>query len=88
MWDPVYFNYGIAIRGAINVPSYPASHRCARIPMHISEYFQGLVGIGDQVFVWDGEKEPELLNEREMLPVFDYPDPDATTTTTTTTTLR
>jgi hypothetical protein len=86
LWDPVYFNYGIAIHGAINVPAYPASHGCVRIPMHISEYFQNLVGIGDRVFVWDGEKEPEQLTEREMLPVFDYPNPDATTTTTSTTT--
>jgi peptidoglycan hydrolase-like protein with peptidoglycan-binding domain len=86
LWDPVYFNYGIAIHGAINVPSYPASHGCVRIPMHISEYFQSLVNIGDRVFVWNGEKEPENLTEREMLPVFDYPNPDATTTTTSTTT--
>lgn len=86
LWDPIYFNYGIAIHGAINVPSYPTSHGCVRIPMHISEYFQSLVKIGDQVFVWNGEKEPENLTEREMLPVFDYPNPDATTTTTSTTT--
>jgi peptidoglycan hydrolase-like protein with peptidoglycan-binding domain len=86
LWNPVYFNYGIAVHGAINVPSYPASHGCVRIPMHISEYFQDLVGVGDQVFVWNGEKEPEWLTEREMLPVFDYPNPDATTTTTSTTT--
>jgi peptidoglycan hydrolase-like protein with peptidoglycan-binding domain len=86
LWDPVYFNYGIAIHGAINVPAFPASHGCVRIPMHISEYFQSLVGLGDQVFVWDGETEPEQLTEREMLPVFDYPNPDATTTATTTTT--
>jgi peptidoglycan hydrolase-like protein with peptidoglycan-binding domain len=87
LWNPVYFNYGIAVHGAINVPSYPASHGCVRIPMHISEYFQDLVGVGDQVFVWNGEKEPEWLTEREMLPVFDYPNPDATTTTTSTTTV-
>lgn len=82
LWNPIYFNYGIAIHGAINVPSYPTSHGCVRIPMRISEYFQTLVDIGDQVFVWDGTTEPENLTERETLPVFDYPNPDATTTTT------
>ena len=61
LWNPVYFNYGIAIHGAINVPKYPASHGCVRIPMHISEYFQDLVGVGDPVFVWNGDKEPEWL---------------------------
>ena len=32
MWDPVYFNYGIAMHGALNVPLEPASHGCIRIP--------------------------------------------------------
>ena len=31
MYDPVYFNYGIAIHGAENVPLEPASHGCIRI---------------------------------------------------------
>ena len=33
MWNPAYFNYGIAIHGAINVPTYPASHGCIRVPL-------------------------------------------------------
>lgn len=86
MWNPVYFNYGIAVHGAIDVPLHPASHGCVRIPMHISDYFQTLVADGDRVLVWNGEKEPEHLSEREMLPVFDYPNPTSTSTTTTTTT--
>ena len=32
MLNPVYFNYGIAMHGAINVPLQPASHGCIRIP--------------------------------------------------------
>ena len=40
MWNPVYFNYGIAIHGALNVPLQPASHGCIRIPLKLSEYFQ------------------------------------------------
>ncbi len=86
MWNPVYFNYGIAVHGAINVPLAPASHGCVRIPMHIADYFQDLVTNGDRVLVWNGEQQPEDVSERDMLPVFDYANPDATTTTTTTTT--
>jgi len=85
MWNPVYFNYGIAVHGAENVPLQPASHGCVRIPMHISEYFQSKVSIGDRILVWNGSKEPEDITERESLPSFDRPDPNATTTTTTTT---
>jgi hypothetical protein len=85
MWNPVYFNYGIAIHGAMNVPLHPASHGCIRIPMTLSNYFQTLVTNGDKVYVFDGVKEPELYSEREMLPTFNWADPDYTTTTTTTT---
>jgi hypothetical protein len=53
--------------------------------MHISDYFQDLVTNGDRVLVWDGQRQPEEVSERDMLPVFDYANPDATTTTTTTT---
>ena len=87
MWSPVYFNYGIAIHGAINVPEYPASHGCVRIPMHISEYFQTLVAKGDRVLVWNGVSEPEDVTYAESLPSFDgsVPNPSTTTTSTTTT---
>ncbi len=83
MWNPVYFNYGIAVHGAENVPLEPASHGCVRIPMHISEYFQDTMSIGDRILVWNGKDEPENVSERDSLPSFDYPDPSVTTTTTT-----
>lgn len=86
MWDPVYFNYGIAVHGAENVPNRPASHGCVRLPLHISAYFQDVVDVGERILVWNGEKEPEQVTDRESLPSFDYPDPNATTTTTSTTT--
>jgi len=86
MWDPVYFNFGIAVHGSPDVPAHPVSKGCVRIPMHISEHFFGLVSMGDRVLVWDGRTEPEQMSEQDMLPVFDYPNPDATTTTSTTTT--
>ena len=84
LYNPVYFNYGIAIHGASNVPNRPASHGCVRIPMHIAEYFPSLVADGDLVYVFDGVEQPETYGAQ--LPVFDYPDPNATTTTSTTAT--
>jgi hypothetical protein len=89
MWNPNYFNYGIAIHGALNVPLSPASHGCIRIPLNISEDLQGLLGIGDQVYVWDGVQEPEYYGAQE--PRFNWIDPDYVTTTSsssTTTTVQ
>ena len=74
LYQPVYFNFGLAIHGATNVPSEPASHGCVRIPMHIAEYFPDLVAIGDAVFVFDGVEEPEHYGAQ--LPIFDRPDPN------------
>ncbi len=84
MWDPVYFNYGIAVHGAMNVPLYPASHGCIRIPLSLSPTFQELTEIGDQVFVFDGVKEPEEYGKQQ--PYWNRIDPDYSTTTTSTTT--
>lgn len=84
LYKPVYFNYGIAIHGASNVPNYPASRGCVRFPMHIADYIQDLVEIGDDVYVFDGVEEPEHYGAAPM--IFDWPDPDYTTTTTTSTT--
>jgi hypothetical protein len=87
MKNPWYFNYGIAIHGAKNVPTRPASHGCIRISNSLADVFPELVERGDRVYVWghDG-KEPEQYTERESLPSFNRPDPNATTTTSTTTT--
>jgi L,D-transpeptidase catalytic domain/Putative peptidoglycan binding domain len=87
MMNPVYFNYGIAVHGADNVPLEPASHGCVRLNQTIAKFFPSLVKTGDAVFVWgqDG-KQPEDYSKRESLPSFNRPDPNATTTTTTTTT--
>lgn len=86
MYDPVYFNYGIAIHGAENVPLEPVSHGCIRIPKFLSTVFPALVSNGDQVWVWDGKKEPEEQSKKDMLPSFNRPDPLYTTTTSSTTT--
>ena len=93
MWDPAYFNYGIAIHGAINVPETPASHGCIRVPQTIGEMFHEFIDIGDSVFVWDGKQEPEVYASnagaaypRGQVPIFNRIDPDYSTTTTTPTT--
>ncbi len=51
LYNPLYFNGGIAIHGALSVPDHPASHGCVRIPMHIAEYFPDLVTNGEPVYV-------------------------------------
>lgn len=82
MDNPVYFNKGIAVHGAKEVPKFPASHGCIRIPMHISEYFQTMVTKGEQVFVFDGVKEPEQYGAQS--PVWNWTDPNYVPSTTTT----
>ncbi|MDQ1382228.1 MAG: hypothetical protein QOJ71_2947, partial [Actinomycetota bacterium] len=52
MWNPYYFNGSDAVHGLDSVPNYPASHGCARIPMHIADYFYTLVHQGESVFVF------------------------------------
>jgi L,D-transpeptidase catalytic domain/Putative peptidoglycan binding domain len=79
MWNPVYFNGGVAVHGAAQVPIRPASHGCIRIPMFISEYFPSLVAYGDRIYIFDGVKEPEQYGS--PLPPADKPDPNYTTTT-------
>ncbi|MEP7045208.1 MAG: L,D-transpeptidase family protein [Ilumatobacteraceae bacterium] len=87
MMNPVYFNYGIAVHGADNVPLEPASHGCVRLNQTIAKVFPSMVKKGDLVYVWgqDG-KEPEHYSRRDSLPSFNYLNPDASTTTSSTTT--
>ena len=89
MKNPWYFNYGIAIHGAQNVPTHPASHGCVRMSNSLADVFPSLVEKGNAVYVWgyDG-REPEGYTEnvnprrRSTGPI-----PNATTTTTTSTTI-
>jgi L,D-transpeptidase catalytic domain len=82
MLNPVYFNYGIAVHGAFQVPPYPASHGCIRIPNAISAKFQRMVELGEAVYVWDGAQEPEEYGAQP--PPFNTVLTTTTTTTTTT----
>jgi hypothetical protein len=78
LYKPVFFNGGIAVHGFNTVPNRPASHGCVRIPNHIADYFQSLVRVGDQVFVFDGFNDPERLG---AVPApADIIDPRSTTT--------
>lgn len=81
LYNPVYFNQGIAVHGAILVPLEPASHGCVRIPMSVAQVFPALVQFRDRVYVFDGIKEPEEYGS--PLPPADKPDPAYTTVPTT-----
>jgi hypothetical protein len=52
LYNPVYFDGGIAVHGASSVPDHPASHGCVRISMSIAEYFPTLVNTGDTIEVF------------------------------------
>ena len=63
MWNPVYFNYGIAIHGAMNVP---LAAGVARLHPHPDDALRSTSRRsstnGDKVYVFDGVKEPELYS--------------------------
>ncbi|HZR14733.1 MAG TPA: L,D-transpeptidase family protein [Acidimicrobiia bacterium] len=58
LYNPFYFNGGIAVHGYPSVPNSPASHGCVRIPMDIANYFHTLVNKGDPVYVLGGSDGP------------------------------
>jgi hypothetical protein len=74
MFNPAYFNYGVAVHGSADVPLTPASLGSVRIPLDSSEQFLELVALGDEVFVWDGIEEPEVYGSPP--PTFNWIDPD------------
>ncbi len=52
MYNPLYItSSGIALHGSRSVPSYPASHGCIRVPMHIARYLPGMLPNGTPVIV-------------------------------------
>ena len=54
LWRPRYFNGGIAVHGAGNVPGYPASHGCARVsnPAMDMIWAANIMPIGGRVTVY------------------------------------
>ena len=53
IYNPSYFNGGIAIHGSNSVPATAASHGCARIPRFADADFVDMVSVGMQVYVYD-----------------------------------
>ncbi|RJL31475.1 murein L,D-transpeptidase [Bailinhaonella thermotolerans] len=53
LYNPIFFVGGIAFHGSVgnNVPLYPASHGCVRVPMHIAEKLPKILGTGVPVHV-------------------------------------
>jgi len=78
LYNPLYFNGGIAIHGSGSVPAGPASHGCVRIPMSASKWFHDTVAIGTPVYVIGGTRAPVPFNEQA-------PGDETTTSTTATT---
>src|SRR5262245_64930269 len=58
LYSPWYFNGGIAVHGYQQVPVKPASHGCARVPMHVSDVINTLAFKDMAVYVL-GIQSPE-----------------------------
>src|SRR5688500_18387284 len=53
IYNPSYFNGGIAIHGSNSIPATAASHGCARIPRFADKEFVSMVKVGMPVYVYD-----------------------------------
>lgn len=51
LYNPLYFNGGIAFHGATSVPLHPASHGCIRLPMHVADYLPDELPNGTPVHI-------------------------------------
>ncbi|MDP4506349.1 L,D-transpeptidase family protein [Nonomuraea turcica] len=58
LYNPIFFNGGIAFHGALSVPLYPASHGCVRMPMNVAGVVPGMLGKGVPVHVRGSFKRP------------------------------
>ena len=52
LYYPSYFLRGFAVHGYPDVPPYPASHGCARIPMWIAQTIYGEIPDGSTIYVY------------------------------------
>jgi len=43
LYNPLYFNGGVAIHGSNFVPTWPDSHGCVRVPMHVADIVPALL---------------------------------------------
>lgn len=51
MYYSNYFTGAFAIHGYVDVPPYPASHGCVRVPMWIATHLYGLISLGMRVYI-------------------------------------
>jgi peptidoglycan hydrolase-like protein with peptidoglycan-binding domain len=58
LYDPLYIEGGFAIHGASEVPSYPASHGCIRIPLFAADSLYALALIGTPVVIFGINPSP------------------------------
>jgi len=58
LFDPMYIKSGVAIHGAQQVPSQPASHGCIRIPMFAADRMLRITPIGTPVIVYGENPKP------------------------------
>lgn len=73
LYNPIYFNGGIAVHGSRSVPAQPASHGCIRIPMSVAEWFPGAVHIGMPVHVVGVDGQPPTPAALATTPVTQPP---------------
>ena len=52
LYYPSYFLRGFAVHGYPDVPPYPASHGCVRIPMWIAQTVYGQIPYGSAIYVY------------------------------------
>ena len=52
LYYPSYFLRGFAVHGYPDVPPYPASHGCVRIPMWIAQTVYGEIAYGSAVYIY------------------------------------
>jgi hypothetical protein len=52
LWYPSYFLRGFAIHGYPDVPPYPASHGCVRIPMWLAPRIYPEIPMGSSIYVY------------------------------------
>ncbi|MDQ6798113.1 MAG: L,D-transpeptidase family protein [Actinomycetota bacterium] len=83
LYNPSYFDGGIAIHGATSVPASPASHGCVRIPMHAAEWFPSHIPFGTPVYVAGPDGVPGPLPETPPDTVAPPEGPPVTAVTTT-----
>jgi lipoprotein-anchoring transpeptidase ErfK/SrfK len=63
LWNPVFFNSGIAVHGEPDVPTTPASHGCVRVPMNVSMWVYDNLAIGTPIYVRDDAHTPVPFNQ-------------------------